>query len=131
MRTLMLILVFLFSTASHSMGIDDLFFAAVQTGSSSGVVDTGEWPEKFKKTTHSSDFPVVKFEKLGVSKDDCYIMKMTATQSNIPDRSGKIIGDYMIVTKLVACQRAAVPSFDKPVAVLDCQIGGQSCMPKR
>ncbi len=128
-----LIVTFLMSSCgvAHAMKIDDLFFSAMEKGVAEAVINEGDWALQLRNSTRSKDWPSAKVEKIGYTKDNCVISKLTATQTNVPMTDGKIIGDYVAQTKIITCTGGVAPRFNQPVEVLTCTIGGQSCMPPR
>jgi hypothetical protein len=116
---------------ASAMKIDDLFFLAMEKGVAEATINEGDWALQLKNSTRSKDWPRAKIEKIGLTKDNCFIAKLTATQTNVPTTDGKIIGDYVAQTKVINCPGGASPRFNQPVEVLDCTIGGKSCMPPR
>ena len=57
----------------------------------------------------------------------CEVFTFTLTQPQIPDRSGKIVGDYVTVTRSTFCPGDRKNQY-KP-EVIACSVGGVSCMP--
>lgn len=110
---------------AHAVTADDLMKEAFRVGRSKGEL-TGAIANNFKKTTHSNEPIQASAELVSIDKDKCQIYKFTLLQSKIPNRAGQIVGDYMTVTKTKFCPDNRE---QEPPQVIDCRIGGASCMP--
>ena len=104
---------------------DILMSKAIEHGNSSGVM-TGKISDDIKVQTHSKEPVFASVDRVSIDSDKCHLYNFTIKQSQIPNRAGGIVGDYVTVSQSKACpdDRAQTPSV-----VIDCHIGGVSCMP--
>lgn len=114
------------AASAHAFTSEELFSTAMSKGIAKGVL-TGDVSDRLKKETHSVEPTQAILEKGGVTPEGCQIFKFTLNQPKVPLRQGGFAGDYVTVTKVVTCKGGANP---QPV-VLDCSVGGVSCMPRR
>lgn len=94
-------------------------------GPLSGVI-----AQNLQVATHSKATPRIRFENLGKS-GDCYKINQTLTVPDVPDTTGKIIGDWVMVTRLNICKDNKLPAGMLPQEPVSCSIGGKPCPPPR
>lgn len=92
-------------------------------GPLSGVI-----AKNLQVATHSKATPRIKFENLGKT-GDCFKINQTLTVPDVPDTSGKIVGDWVMVTRLNICKDNKLPAGMLPQQPVSCSIGGKQCPP--
>lgn len=112
------------AVSANAFTSDELFSTAMSKGVAKGVL-TGEVSDRLKKETHSVEPTQAILEKGTLTPEGCQTFKFTLNQPKVPLRQGGFAGDYVTVTKVVSCKGGVSP---QPV-VLDCSVGGVSCMP--
>lgn len=104
----------------------DLMTEAMAKGKASGEL-TGEMADQIKKATRSKAATMGKIERMAVQADKCEIYNVTVTQPDIPDMSGKIVGDYVTVTRSKFCPDKR--KDQRQPELIACSVGPVSCMP--
>lgn len=125
--TILLLASLLAATQACAVTSDELMSTAIQKGMAKGIL-TGELGDSIKKQTHSNDPTQLTVEIVPPFKAGCHTFKLTLVQPNVPTRDGKNAGDYLSVTKVEKCEKQ--PNQIEP-EVIDCKVGGVSCMPKK
>jgi len=121
-----------FAAQASGTTIDALLYSSMESGKTQEAkVTQGPWVKFMQDSTGSKAFPFVKATSEGRGADGCWRILQDVTMPDIPTRDGKIIGDYQLVSRIVACPDGTYPKGVDPVVVLDCKIAGQSCMPPR
>jgi len=115
-----------FSSKVHAISPHELMTKAMRDGKAHGVL-TGSMADQLKAATHSTADTIAKIERVETMANRCEVYTFTVTQPQIPDRSGKIVGDYVTVTRSKFCPNDRKNQY-KP-EVIACSIGGVSCMP--
>lgn len=118
---------FVFTSGAHAISSEELMSQAIRTGQASGVL-TGATADRMKSVTHSTGETLGSVVRTSIDQDHCHFYHFTVTQTKIPTTSGKLVGDYVVVSRSKHC-----PDDRKqdPPAVIDCHIAGVSCMPPR
>lgn len=115
-----------------AMTPEELFTMAMTQNSFTGEkLVRGGFADEYKNVTRSSGNTYASIERMGQTKDGCDILNLKVRQTEIPAKNGKIIGDYITVTRLAICSNGAEPQFDKSSEVIDCVIANTSCMPRK
>lgn len=106
---------------------DILMSKAIEYGNSSGEM-TGKISDDIKVQTHSKEPVFASVKRMSIDSEKCHLYNFTIKQTKIPNRAGVIVGDYVTVSRSKVCpdDRAETPSV-----VIDCHIGGVSCMPEK
>jgi len=115
-----------FSSKVHAITPQDLMTKAMRDGKAQGEL-TGSMADQLKAATHSTAATLGKIERIETMANRCEVFTFTLTQPQIPDRSGKIVGDYVTVTRSTFCPGDRKNQY-KP-EVIACSVGGVSCMP--
>lgn len=100
---------------------------AIHAGQASGEL-TGPVADRLKSQTHSKGPTLASVSRMSIEPDKCHFYKFTVTQTQIPDVTGRIIGDYVMVTKNKYCPD---DRSQAPPEIIDCLIAGASCMPPK
>lgn len=120
------ILILLGSTFQvHALTSEELFAAAMERGSASGVL-TGNVADRLKKETHSTEPTQASLVRGQMTADGCQYFKLTLIQPKVPTRDGGFAGDYITVSKVHSCK----DDRETPPVLLDCKVGNVSCMPR-
>lgn len=105
----------------------ELMSQAIRSGKASGEL-TGAVSDDIKSQTHSTAPTFATFERMSIDSGGCHVYKFTLIQNRVPNRAGQIVGDYLTVSKNKVCPDDREQA---PPEVIDCHIGGVSCMPPK
>lgn len=114
------------ASTSQAITPHDLMTEAMAKGVASGEL-TGEMADQIKRATRSKAATIGKIERVSVQADKCEIYNLTITQPDIPDMSGKIVGDYVTVTRSKFCPDKR--KDQRQPELIACSVGPVSCMP--
>lgn len=111
---------------------EELFTMAMTQNNFTGEkLVRGGFADEYKNVSRSTGDTYASIERMGKTKDGCDILNLKVRQTEIPAKNGKIIGDYITMTRLAICSNGAEPRFDKSAEVIDCIIANKSCMPRK
>ena len=90
---------------------------------------TGDLAQMLKAATHSTAKPRIRFENLG-KNGDCFKINQTLTVPDVPSKDGKIVGDWVNVTRINLCKDGKNPPGLPGQELISCRIGKFPCPPQ-
>lgn len=110
----------------HAITPQELMTKAMRDGKAQGEL-TGSVADQIRSATRSTAKTLGKFERVEVQADRCEIYTFTITQPQVPDMTGKIVGDYVTTSRSKFCPDNRKDQHQPEI--IACSVGGVSCMP--